>query len=56
MTEKELYLLNFEKEEIKDYEEDDSYYYALDIVDGLLQMKILEMVIGMVKFSTLNHL
>ena len=35
MTEKELYLLGFEKEEIKDYDDDDSYYYVLDIVDGL---------------------
>lgn len=35
MTEKELYLLGFEKEEIKDYDDDESYYYALDIVDGL---------------------
>lgn len=35
MTEKELFLLGFEKEEIKDYDDDDSYYYVLDIVDGL---------------------
>lgn len=35
MTEKELHLLGFDKEFIKDHEEDDSYYYVLDIVDGL---------------------
>ena len=35
MTEKELFLLGFEKEEIKDYDDDDSYYYVLDVVDGL---------------------
>jgi len=35
MTEKELVLLGFEKEFIKEYDEDDSYYYVLDIVNGL---------------------
>ena len=35
MTEKELFLLGFEKEEVKDYDDDDSYYYVLDVVDGL---------------------
>lgn len=35
MTEKELYLLGFKREDINDYEDDDSYYYVLDIVDGL---------------------
>jgi hypothetical protein len=35
MTEKEIILLGFEKEDINEYENDDSYYYALDIVDGL---------------------
>jgi len=35
MTERELMLLGFKSEEIKEHDEDDSYYYALDIVDGL---------------------
>ena len=35
MTEKEITLLGFKKEYINDYEGDDSYYYALDIADGL---------------------
>jgi hypothetical protein len=35
MTEKELTLLGFKMEEIKEYDEDKSYYYVLDIVDGL---------------------
>jgi hypothetical protein len=35
MTEKELKLLGFEKEEVKEHEEDNSYYFVLDIVDGL---------------------
>ncbi len=35
MTERELILLGFNSEEIKEHEEDESYYYVLDIVDGL---------------------
>lgn len=35
MTERELILLGFKSEEIKEHEADDSYYYVLDIVDGL---------------------
>jgi len=35
MTERELILLGFKSEEIKEYDEDETYYYALDIVDGL---------------------
>ena len=35
MTEREIQLLGFQKEEMKEHEEDESYYYALDIVDGL---------------------
>lgn len=35
MTERELILLGFKSEEIKEHEEDDSYYYVLDIVDGI---------------------
>ena len=35
MTERELILLGFKSEEIKEHEEDDAYYYALDIVDGI---------------------
>jgi hypothetical protein len=35
MTERELILLGFKSEEIREHEEDDSYYYALDIVDGI---------------------
>jgi len=35
MTEKELILLGFKSELIEDHDEDDSYYYVLDIVDGL---------------------
>ena len=35
MTEREIQLLGFSKEEMKEYEEDESYYYVLDIVDGL---------------------
>jgi hypothetical protein len=35
MTEREIQLLRFQKEEMKEHEEDESYYYALDIVDGL---------------------
>ena len=35
MTEKEIELLRFEKEFILEYEGDEDYYYALDIVNGL---------------------
>lgn len=35
MTERELILLGFKSEEIKEHDEDNSYYYVLDIVDGL---------------------
>lgn len=35
MTERELILLGFKSEEIKDYDGDESYYYVLDIVDGI---------------------
>lgn len=35
MTERELIMLGFKSEEIKEHDEDESYYYALDIVDGL---------------------
>ena len=35
MTEKELQLLGFQKEEINEFEGDDSYYYVLDIANGL---------------------
>jgi hypothetical protein len=35
MTERELILLGFKSEQIKDHDEDESYYYVLDIVDGL---------------------
>jgi hypothetical protein len=35
MTEREIQLLGFQKEEMKEHEEDESYYYALDIVDGV---------------------
>jgi hypothetical protein len=35
MTERELILLGFKSEEIREYDEDESYYYVLDIVDGL---------------------
>jgi hypothetical protein len=35
MTERELILLGFKSEDIKEHEDDDSYYYVLDIVDGL---------------------
>lgn len=35
MTEREIRLLGFQKEEMKEHDEDESYYYALDIVDGL---------------------
>jgi len=35
MTERELILLGFHSEEIKEHEDDETYYYVLDIVDGL---------------------
>ena len=35
MTEREIILLGFTSEELKEHEEDESYYYVLDIVDGL---------------------
>ena len=35
MTEKELILLGFKSEEIREHDEDESYYYVLDIVDGI---------------------
>ena len=35
MTERELILLGFKSEGIKEHEDDESYYYVLDIVDGL---------------------
>lgn len=35
MTEKEITLLGFTKEFIEDHEDDESFYYVLDIVDGL---------------------
>jgi len=35
MTERELILLEFKSEEIREHDEDDSYYYVLDIVDGI---------------------
>jgi len=35
MTERELILLGFKSEEIREHDEDESYYYVLDIADGL---------------------
>jgi hypothetical protein len=35
MTEREIILLGFHSEEMREHDEDESYYYALDIVDGL---------------------
>lgn len=35
MTERELISLGFLSEEIREHDEDDTYYYALDIVDGI---------------------
>jgi len=35
MTERELILLGFQKEEMREHDEEESYYYVLDIVDGL---------------------
>jgi hypothetical protein len=35
MTEREIIELGFIGEEIREHDEDDAYYYALDVVDGL---------------------
>lgn len=35
MTERELTLLGFKIELMGEYDEDDSYYYVLDIVNGI---------------------
>jgi hypothetical protein len=35
MTERELILLGFKSEEMREHDEDESYYYVLDIVDGI---------------------
>lgn len=35
MTERELILLGFKSEEIREHEDDETYYYVLDIVDGI---------------------
>ena len=35
MTENELRLLGFTQEFIREHDDDETYYYALDIVDGL---------------------
>ena len=35
MTEREIILLGLKSEELKEHEDDESYYYVLDIVDGL---------------------
>ena len=35
MTERELILLGFKSEEMREHDDDESYYYVLDIVDGL---------------------
>lgn len=35
MTEREIQLLGMSKEFINDYEGDETYYYVLDVVDGL---------------------
>ena len=35
MTEREIQLLGFERETCREHDDDDSYYYVLDIVDGL---------------------
>jgi len=35
MTEREIIELGFISEEIREHDEDDTYYYALDVVDGI---------------------
>lgn len=35
MTEREIILLGFKSELIAEHDEDDSYYYAYDVVDGI---------------------
>lgn len=35
MTEREIIELGFLSEEIREHDEDDVYYYALDVVDGI---------------------
>ena len=35
MTERELILLGFKSEEMREHDEDETYYYVLDIVDGI---------------------
>ena len=35
MTEKELTLLGFKQEKVEEYDTDESYYYVIDIVDGI---------------------
>lgn len=35
MTERELITLGFLSEEIREHDEDDAYYYVLDVVDGI---------------------
>jgi len=35
MTERELILLGFKSEEMGEHEDDETYYYVLDIVDGI---------------------
>jgi len=35
MTIRESILLGFQKEEMREHDEEESYYYVLDIVDGL---------------------
>jgi len=35
MTERELILLGFKSEEMREHEGDETYYYVLDIVDGI---------------------
>ena len=35
MTERELILLGFKSEEMNEHDGDETYYYVLDIVDGI---------------------